>query len=202
MSFLFLAFCARFNRISVSFRAHGKYAVSYRISTVSYSYQTYLGLVVPCLLILDSDVVVGRDAVQVLRRHRYDNSSSSPVVGTLTGATTNSLPTTTTTTTTSSLLSSLSVSCCCKTSTVAGKLLVLTVLWSLSVYTLCRGTADIDVVVDVPAVLTTVVNLVYILSWVFLQRQFVSVRARYLSVFQLSTSSSWNSSVIVLRGQY
>jgi len=58
---------------------------------------------------------------------------------------------------------------------------------SVSVYTLCHGAANIDIVVDVPAVLTTVVNLVYVMSWVFLQRQFISIRVQLLSLWQLVT---------------
>ena len=110
-------------------------------------------------------MAVDREALQMLRRRRFDNSSPSAVVGTF-GVTSNSLSGTTT----------FSVSCCSTVSTVAGKLLVLTVLWLVTVYTLCRGAANIGNVVDIPAVFMTNVNLVYIMSWVFLQRQFVSIR--------------------------
>ena len=61
-------------------------------------------------------------------------------------------------------------------STVTGKLIVVTMLWSVSVYALCRAADSVQSVVDVAALFTTNVNLVYIMSWVFLQKQFVSVR--------------------------
>ena len=127
-------------------------------------------------------VAVDSEAVQVLRRRRFDSPPASAVIGTLSGVTSSSSLSGTTTRTASS---PSSVSCCSAVPTLAGKLLVLTTLWLVNVYTLCRGTAkdslfrgtaNIFSVVDVPAVFTTNVNLVYIMSWVFLQRQFVSVR--------------------------
>jgi len=110
-------------------------------------------------------MAVDREALLVLRSRRFDSSSSSAVVSTF-GVTSTSLSGTTT----------LSVSYCSAASTVAVKLLVLTALWLVTVYTLCRGAANIGNVIDVPAVFVTNVNLVYIMSWVFLQRQFVSIR--------------------------
>jgi len=55
-------------------------------------------------------------------------------------------------------------------------------LWSVGVYTLCHGVASVDSVVDVSPVFATNVNLVYIMFWVFLQRQFISIRVRRLPV--------------------
>jgi len=123
-----------------------------------------------------------REALQILPQRRFDISSPSAVVGTF-GVTSNSLSGTT---------SSSSWACCCSAaSTLACKLLVLTTLWLVSVYTLCRGAANISSVVDVPAVFTTNVNLVYIMSWVFLQRQFISVRVCSLFSVGLYTLCWW-----------
>jgi len=125
------------------------------------------------------DMTIDREALQILPQRRFDNSSSSAVVGTF-GVTSNSLLSGTT--------SSSSWTCCCSAaSTFACKLLVLATLWQVSVYTLCRGAANISSVVDVPAVFTTNVNLVYIMSWVFLQRQFVSIRVYSLFTVRLYT---------------
>jgi len=102
-------------------------------------------------------MAVDREALEMLRARRFDSpssSSSSAVVSTF-GVTSNSLSGTKT----------VSVTCCTAASTVAGKLLVLTVLWLIIVYTLCRGAADIASVVDVTAVFVTNANLVYIMSW-------------------------------------
>ena len=118
-------------------------------------------------------MAVDREALQMLQQRSFDNSSPPALVGIVAGVTSNSLSGTTTTAATSS---SSSVSCCSAASALAGKLVVLTTLWLVTVYTLCRGAANISSVVDIPAVFTTNVNIVYVMSWVFLQRQFVSTR--------------------------
>jgi len=102
-------------------------------------------------------VAVDREALEMLQAaRRIDNasssSSSSAVVSTF-GVTSNSL---------SGATKTVSVTRCVAASTVAGKLLALTVLWLITAYALCRGAADIASVVDVSAVFVTNVNVVYI----------------------------------------
>jgi len=118
-----------------------------------------------CVCIIGLHGARHRDALQTLQRRRFDSLSPASVVGTF-GVTSNSLSGT----------STLSASYCTAASTVAVKLLVLTTLWLVTIYTLCRGAASISSVVDVPAVFMTNVNIVYVMSWVLLQRQFVSAR--------------------------
>jgi len=125
------------------------------------------------------------------------NASQSPVVGTVTRISSNSISATPVRTSSSS--SSLSSCSRSAKSTIAGKLLVLTVLWSVTLYMLFQGAANVDSVVDIPAIFSTNVNLLYIMSWVFLQRQFVSVRV--LSV-PLTSIQSRNYSLVCCIYQY